>query len=316
LKHIIVTFGLLLCFAINPTCADSTALTIGNSTMMVNFPLEASSEERDKLSSWLETVANSMTQVYGSLPLANAYIDLKNYRPRKGYAQSSSSPAPWAFVNRGEKPGVSFHVNTDLPLADFIADWTAYHELSHLFIPFPGINDIWFSEGLASYYQNVVRARANVVSEQQAWQALYDGFLRGEKDTSSAQLSLKELSPRMREKHSFMRVYWSGAYYFLSTDIALRTQTKHQQSLDTVLQQFKQCCLTMKREWTGRELANKFDELSRSEIFSTQYDISINSNALTGFEARLNQIGLSINEQTIELSTEDNAFHSRIMQPR
>ena len=37
----------------------------------------------------------------------------------------------------------------------------------------------WLSEGTASYYQNVLRARAGILPAEDAWQRMHSGFRRG-----------------------------------------------------------------------------------------------------------------------------------------
>ncbi len=70
-----------------------------------------------------------------------------------------NEPTPWAYVVRGGSPAAHFFVNQRRPIREFFDDWTAVHELSHLLLPYVNSDDIWLSEGVATYYQNVLRAR-------------------------------------------------------------------------------------------------------------------------------------------------------------
>ena len=63
-------------------------------------------------------------------------------------------------------------MDPDRPLDDLRTDWTATHEFSHLLLPYVSRRDRWLSEGLASYYQNVLRARDGRLSETDAWRKL------------------------------------------------------------------------------------------------------------------------------------------------
>ena len=58
---------------------------------------------------------------------------------------------------------------------------------------------IWLAEGLASYWQNLLRARTGLLTPQQAWQQLDAGFGRG-RSVAGDQLSLAELSGVMHER--------------------------------------------------------------------------------------------------------------------
>jgi predicted metalloprotease with PDZ domain len=55
---------------------------------------------------------------------------------------------------------------------DLRADWVLAHELFHLGVPsMPG--GAWLDEGLATYYEPVLRTRAGLVSEMATWTELF-----------------------------------------------------------------------------------------------------------------------------------------------
>jgi hypothetical protein len=269
-------------------------LELEKTQIKIKYIGEFSFREKKKLEQWIRSVGHSMTHIYGQLPLDEIYITFTPYR-------EINEPVPFAKIMRGSTQGINFHVNPSKKLDDFINDWTAYHEFSHLMIPYPSDADLWFSEGLASYYQNIIMGRMRILSPIQAWQKIYDGFLRGSKDTKMFHFTLKQLSPTMRENSSFMRVYWTGAYYFLSVDIALRQQN---QSLDTVLFDLQRCCLQSTKNWTALGLIKKMDQLSNTLIFSDQYRSIIDSYTLTGFESRFEALGLSRTNDTLFITPE------------
>ena len=134
------------------------------------------------------------------------------------------------------------------------ADWRGYHEFAHLLIPFPGNDDIWFTEGFASYYQYLLQSRAGVISQQRAWEELLEGFARGESDRSGRGRTLRSLSPDMWRERAQKRVYWTGAAFFLRVDIRLRTETGDRHSLDKTLAAFHDCCLDRHRRWNAKRL--------------------------------------------------------------
>ena len=49
------------------------------------------------------------------------------------------------------------------------ADWVAVHELSHLWLPHLYPRGRWISEGIATYLQEVLRARCGLQTGKQAW---------------------------------------------------------------------------------------------------------------------------------------------------
>ena len=104
----------------------------------------------------------------------------------------------------------------------------------------------------------------------EARQKLFAGFERGRNDNSHRDLTLGELSSAMRERHAYMRVYWSGALYFLEADLALRGQAGKAEgpgSLDDILREFGACCLQSENEWDGLAIAREFDRIAGQQLF-------------------------------------------------
>ena len=125
-------------------------------------------------------------------------------------------PVPWAHVLRGGGVAAEFYVDRTRSLDELRRDWTATHELSHMLLPYINRGDAWLSEGFASYYQNVLRARAGMLAPEQAWNKLYRGFQRGRDGTRGR--TLAEASRSMGRDRAFMRVYWSGAAIALTPE--------------------------------------------------------------------------------------------------
>jgi hypothetical protein len=247
--------------------------------LLLDWRDDFTSSQQDKLKLWIEEVCTAVTLLHGELPRNQIRISLQ--------ANGADSAVPFARVLRESPQGVLFYINPERPLEEFVTDWTAYHEFSHLFIPYPGNSDIWFSEGLASYYQNVVQARAGLLTKNEASEKIRAGFERGRKDSRRADITLGELSSTMRENRAFMRVYWSGALYFLTADVTLRRTAKAAidneasvQSLDDVLREFGNCCLSQDRDWTGMEIAAEFDRIAGTELFTPLYLEFEDSNAI------------------------------------
>jgi hypothetical protein len=246
-----------------------------------------STAQQEKMKTWLLSAVETVSLLHGAPPRPEIRISLQPY--------SAKSAVPFARVLRNDPEGVLFYVNPDRPLDEYINDWTAYHEMSHLFIPYPGKKDIWFSEGLASYYQNVLQARAGLLTVDEAREKLRAGFARGKNDSKHAQLTLGELSPVMLERHAFMRVYWSGALYFLQADLLLRdslTEEHSSRTLDDVLQEFGQCCLNTAQTWSGLAIAAEFDRISDTDIFTTLYAEYARSTAIPDYETLLDSAQL------------------------
>jgi predicted metalloprotease with PDZ domain len=228
----------------------------------------------------------------------------------------ASEPTPWAYVLRGGQAAAHFFVNQRRPLREYVEDWTAPHELSHLLLPYVTSNDAWLSEGLATYYQNVSRVRSGAITPQDAWQRMHSGFRRG-KDGTTGKLTLKQATERMYRDGGYMRVYWSGAAILMMADVRLRQLTDNKQSLDTVLAKFGECCLDPDPEWTARRVFEKFDEIAGASVFVPLHDTHVTSTEFPDLSKTYDEIGLQGLGGKLEMksSAPSMAIRDAIMAP-
>jgi hypothetical protein len=207
---------------------------------------------------WLTRAAGAVTTLYRRFPVETVQVLVVP-------GARGDEPVPWAFVLRGGMPSVHFFINQRRPLSEFLTDWTAVHELSHLLLPYVAPEDAWLSEGSASYFQNVLRARAGMIPEQEAWQRLHSGFRRGMR--SMPGITLADATERMFRDGGFMRVYWHGAAMMLIADQRLRARTAGRESLDTALAKLGECCLAPADGWQASTLFAKLDALTGTSVF-------------------------------------------------
>jgi hypothetical protein len=233
---------------------------------------------------WVTSGARALVTAYGLLPVPD--VQLLVVPIGRG-----REPVPWGEVKRGGGDAVHLYVDQRRPVEAFMADWVLVHELSHLLHPVIDAPDRWLSEGIASYYQNVLRARAGLKSAPWAWNALHAGFERGIRGTQRGR-SLAEVSETMMRDHSFMRVYWSGAAIALLADVESRRRSEGAQSLDTALAAFGNCCLPADRSWNARELMRKLDQLTDTTVFMELYKKHVDSDDFPDLDALYGELGL------------------------
>lgn len=252
-------------------------------------------QQIDTCMQWLNEAASSVSTVTGNFPQQNVQILLVGIGEQR-------QAMPWAQVMRGGGIAGHFFIDQNRPLNEFSSDWTPTHELSHMLLPFVSSNDRWLSEGLASYYQNVLRARDGRLSERAAWQKLHEGFRRGVDDTHGQRLA--DVSRNMRENGAYMRVYWSGAAIFMLADIQLRLETDGRQSLDSALAMLHECCMSQSKSWRARELFTKFDDLTGTSIFNELYDRYVLSGKFPDVFESYHDLGIDSSSKKIRLSQE------------
>jgi hypothetical protein len=256
----------------------------------------------DQMQAWIRDSAQMVAALYGRFPQSRAQILVVP-------GARGNEPTPWAYVVRGGSPAAHFFINQRRPIAEFFEDWTAVHELSHLLLPYVISDDIWLSEGVATYYQNVLRARGGRMTAIEAWRRLHAGFVRG---MESAQgLTLAQATESMYRDVTYMRVYWEGAAMLLIADVRLRQMTAGKQSLDTALAALNDCCAMTDRAWNARELFDKLDQVTGTNIFSEIYDQHVASKNFPDLSPTYRALGMTTNAGVVEFSSADREMQLR-----
>jgi hypothetical protein len=118
------------------------------------------------------------------------------------------------FVGRDSKP------------ADLAADWVMTHELIHIGFPSQPRNRGWAGEGIATYVEPLVRARAGLISEADVWRGFAPSMFHGLPGASDQGID---------RTRTWGRTYWGGALFFWLADLEIRKRTQGQKSLRDAL---------------------------------------------------------------------------------
>jgi len=247
----------------------------------------------EEMSDWLADAAEAVARLHGRFPVSQAQV-LVVPDARGG------EPTPWAHVVRGGAPAVHFFVNQRRPIEEFYGDWTAVHEFSHLLLPLVNRDDAWLYEGIATYYQNVLRARAGRISAQEAWTMMNSGFQRGRADATG--MTLAQATESMYRNGAYMRVYWEGTALMLMADVRLRQMTGGKQSLDTALAGLAECCNATERAWSARELLARLDAINGTHVFGDLYEQHVAARAFPDLAPAYRALGIALEGGTIAFS--------------
>ena len=302
-------------FAIDrsPESADAPAVfgrfgyhkvDVANATLRVSLLKTGAAIDTESILNWLQATATDVTLAYGRFPNPSPQIVVlpSNERRRDSRTDSwstSTRAIRFGRVIRDGGESVELFVNHGMPPEDFLKDWTATHEFSHLMLPYVSRKHKWISEGFAQYYQNVLLARSGAYEPAYAWQNLYAGLERGRK-------SRPELSPNEAASGSLrdglMKVYWSGAALALLADVTLRERSDGEESLDSVLDGLQSCCLPAEDVWTGPELMSKLDSLLSSPVFMPLYRRHADAAGFPDTAEILARLGVQISDGKVALT--------------
>lgn len=294
--HVIAPLGLWLLLLALPGFGNENyreTFIQGDRKLLLQISPEFHPGQQQNIANWVDFISTSLLEVYGHWPREEWSISVSPA------SAAQNDPIPWAQVHRDKVDSVEFYTAPQATTEALKKDWTGYHELAHLLIPYRGWGDIWFSEGLASFYQNILQARSGMLSEQQTWQNLYEGFERGHADAQFNGQPLAEVGDLMRENGGFMRVYWSGAWYFLTIDIRFRRQSGGRNTLDQALEKLNECCAD--ERLSVLQMVNRLDELNKVLLFQPLYEQVNASTEMPAFEKTFASLGITIVEGVVKL---------------
>ena len=237
--------------------APSTPLLVPGGVLDVAVLGHGFGQHSGEFRDWLAQGARASSLLFGRFPLPRTLvIAVPGDRPGPGFGMAlrGGGPAVVIFLDRGANA------------ARLASDWTATHEFLHLGVPRLPPEDAWLFEGLASYYTEVVRARAGIIRPAQAYQHLLEGFERGRRNGSS--LSLRDESSEMHERHSYYRVYWAGAALAFLTDVEARRAGGP--TLDAALRAFAECCAASQEDWNAERVLAHLDKSLGAPRFTEQ----------------------------------------------
>lgn len=134
----------------------------------------------------------------------------------------SDQPVQFGLTKRGGGASILLFFGDRAPTDSLTSDWVTVHELSHLLHPRVPSADRWLSEGIATYYQEVLRARFGWETPEQAWTRIAQGFQTGRRSGTGRTLSHEAAD--MNETGAYTRVYWGGTAFVLAADLQLRSR--------------------------------------------------------------------------------------------
>jgi len=222
--------------------------------------LDGLSHEREAaIARWTEAQARAVALIGGRLPRERIQIVVLPAGP-------SPDPIRFGSMTRGGGASAGILIASDFDERALMSDWVLVHELSHLLHPFVHRQEAWVSEGIATYYQEVLRARAGLQPVDTAWRRIMSGSEQGE----SMDMSLERGAATMYETYRFAPVYWGGAAIMLLADVELRRRSvldeARPRSLDDVLVELSRCCGAGSRPWSSSEVAERFDTIAGAPI--------------------------------------------------
>ena len=218
------------------------------SKLIYTWEDEFSEAEKEKVQTWLGATYKAVQSKIGEYPF-DVYLHI---HLKEGKGES----CPWANTWRYPKQQIFFHIDPSYSLEDFMNDWTAPHEMSHLAIPYIGEKEAWYAEGFASFMQYQIMMEMSVMTKAEADSAYHAKFSGVEKYYQNKN-SIGPIAVEKREERNFKAMYWGGANLFFQWNEQLLKINN--QDLCSLFPSYLDCCRKKARGVDG--VTNSLDEV-------------------------------------------------------
>ncbi|HEX6272367.1 MAG TPA: hypothetical protein VFZ53_04985 [Polyangiaceae bacterium] len=169
----------------------------------------------ERIATWVETGFRAVTAFYGQPPDDEVLVIVAPLPKERGVKFGRLLPE--------SAPGIVMLVGEETTERDLGDDWVLVHEMFHVGTPSYGEKSGWFDEGLATYFEPLIRVRAGLYDEAKLWQEFAREMPRGLDALTKNGLSNGE---------SHDDVYWGGALFCLLADLGARQRTRGVRGLE------------------------------------------------------------------------------------
>jgi hypothetical protein len=195
---------------------DVTPVIEGQARVDVAIAPDGMRLTKDETLAWVRRAVTGLAAYYGRFPVTRTLVVV---------APGTADETRGVTLGDGG-PAVVLEAAKSLTPRATLDDWVLTHELLHVTLPTLGRAHAWLEEGIATYVEPIVRARAGLVTPERYWQELAAGLPQGEPEPGDEGLE---------RTHTWGRTYWGGALFCFEADIRIRERTRNARSFDDVL---------------------------------------------------------------------------------
>jgi hypothetical protein len=205
------------------------------------------------LLSWAEKAARAIASYYGSFPVDRVALRIEAGGPgRIGEGRT---------MGEGGEASIRIVVGAATTPDDLSSNWELVHEMVHL--AFPSMSGhAWIEEGIATYVEPLVRARAGLIDRDEIWRWLVWGLPRGWDGIRGGGLE---------GSRSWSATYWGGALFCFLADVEIRQRTGNRKSLDDALRGIVKAGGDVRRSWSIERALQTGDEAVGVPVFEELY---------------------------------------------
>jgi len=288
------TIAALLLACASPLFAQERAqLAVGGAKLDVTFSETPREPLRSAVLGWIGTSARAVATYHERFPVPRVKIRV---RLSDGRGASNGTTYGWNGALITIAVG---RASTD---ADFADDWLMPHEMLHLGFPSVPERHHWIEEGISTYVEPIARARAGLISEEEAWDDLVRGLLQGLPQPGDGGLDVT---------HTWGRTYWGGAIFCLLADVEIRKRTGNRLGFEHALRAIVRAGGTIEVSWNLERAIEIGDRATGVPVLRELYERMRAAPAPTDLDALWKQLGIERRGRQISFNAAAPLAHIR-----
>ncbi|HEX2581254.1 MAG TPA: hypothetical protein VHL08_04690 [Dongiaceae bacterium] len=158
----------------------------------------------DQLLAWLSDTGKNNIRFWHAPPIDAPLVIL--------VPKGTGDGLEFGRVNAGSGTDILLVIGSRTTPANLYDQWIAVHEFLHQGTPYVRDSGAWLNEGIATYFEPLLRYRAHWKSEDDVWQEWIQHMPTGMR-------AFEQIGLRQAARGG---VYWGGALFMLLADIGLR----------------------------------------------------------------------------------------------
>lgn len=200
---------------------------------------------------WIDETARAVAAFYAGFPAERAMLAIVPVRGRAAVLHGKVLPE--------SNPGVALLLGSEAGPEDLYADWILTHELFHLGFPSFVGEGKWLDEGLATYFEPLIRARKHWLTPRDVWSEFFRNMPRGRGVLENDGLE----NPK-----SFRAMYWAGAAVALMADVEALKRSNGTRGLQDGLRALLRAGGEANRVWRLEDAIRRIDQTLGAPILA------------------------------------------------
>ena len=247
----------------------------GDPALTLAVPPGATQIADEQLAAWVSAVAESNRRFWARSPTQGGLVVLIP-SPRGG--------VPFGRVLSLGGAVVTVLVGEQASPRDLYDDWVLVHELLHLGSPLMRDTGAWLNEGIATFYEPVLRTRAGWKSEDEVWREWISSMPRGMPAITGIGL----------ENAGRGGIYWGGALFVLMAEMESLQATGGKIGFSDCLRTVLAEGADVTVKWPTMKLLDRCDALLGKRVIAPLAEQHIEKGSAMDLDRMWRRLGVSM----------------------